>query len=240
MADMSNQLVSDKPNPKGVEPILAHWERRRFWSQELRKFVRPHFRLQKSARILNTIAGDRRCDLLDVGCGPATLAELLRPNIRYHGIDIAIPRPGPHLKEIDLLERPISFDDKSFDLIVCQGVLEYLGGVESEKLAEMRDILRPSGFLLVSYTNFAHRKTRILPSYTNIHELAGFRATLETHFRLDKAFPVSYNWFHGQPRRPVMQAIQMPIKMNLPIVSKSLAVEYFFLCSHRDTAEMPR
>ena len=42
-----------------------------FWSKENLEYSRPHYRLEKSARIINRIARGRRCTLLDVGCGPA-------------------------------------------------------------------------------------------------------------------------------------------------------------------------
>ena len=45
---------------------------------------------------------------------------LLRPNIQYHGIDIAIHDPAPNLIEADFLEVPIQFGDKHFDIILAQ------------------------------------------------------------------------------------------------------------------------
>ena len=41
------------------------------------KYNRPHYRLEKSARIINRLARGRSCTLLDVGCGPAALMPLL-------------------------------------------------------------------------------------------------------------------------------------------------------------------
>ena len=40
-----------------------------FWSNENLKYGRPHYRLEKSARIINGLARDKECTLLDVGCG---------------------------------------------------------------------------------------------------------------------------------------------------------------------------
>ncbi len=70
--------------------------KRDFWSTENLKFSTPHYRMRKSARIVNKIAKDRTCELLDVGCGPATLRRLIRDDIRYYGVDIAIHEP-PHI-----------------------------------------------------------------------------------------------------------------------------------------------
>ena len=86
--------------------------KRDFWSQENLKFTRPHFRLQRSAAIVNKLGRGKERDLLDVGCGPGALAKLLDSNIHYYGIDIAIQEPAPNLIEADLLQGPIKFDDK--------------------------------------------------------------------------------------------------------------------------------
>lgn len=40
-----------------------------FWSKENLKYSQPHFRLEKAARIVNRLAGDKGSTLLDVGCG---------------------------------------------------------------------------------------------------------------------------------------------------------------------------
>lgn len=69
--------------------------KREFWQTENLKFAAPHFRLVKVARLVRQLASGRRCDLLDVGCGPATLSRLMPVNVRYHGIDIAIQEAAP-------------------------------------------------------------------------------------------------------------------------------------------------
>ena len=72
-----------------MEMIAQTYQSRDFWRQENLTYTKPHFRLEKSARLVNSLAAGKACDLLDVGCGPAALMQLLQPNIRYHGIDIA-------------------------------------------------------------------------------------------------------------------------------------------------------
>src|ERR1041385_6727346 len=98
--------------------------KRDFWITENLRYAKPHFRLAKAARIINSLAEGRQCSLLDVGCGPATLMHLLRENIQYHGIDIAIQSPSPNLRQIDLTQQPIAFDDQAFDIIIAQGFFE--------------------------------------------------------------------------------------------------------------------
>src|SRR5512144_3011817 len=93
-----------------------------YWIVENAQYAEPSFRLRKCARILDGIAHGRRCDLLDVGCGPAALRELLSPNFNYYGLDIAIQKPASYLREVDFGATKISFDGKRFDFITALGV----------------------------------------------------------------------------------------------------------------------
>jgi len=101
--------------------------------------------LQKSARIINALAGREECDLLDVGCGPATLMRLVRPNIHYYGIDIAIHDPAPHLIEADILKEPIRFADKRFSIVAALGLFEYVGASQEQKFSEIAQLLSERG-----------------------------------------------------------------------------------------------
>jgi len=203
---------------------------RDFWAKENLRYVEPHFRLEKSARIVRKVASGRECDLLDVGCGPATLMRLVGPNIRYHGIDIAVQRPASNLRELDFVENPIRFGDKRFDIIVAQGVFEYIGRCQAQKFAEIRDILHEGGTFIVTYVNFDHRNRNIYWPYNNIQGFAEFRSSLQQFFRIERYFPTSHRWQHDEPRGRIMRALQQPVNFNIPLLSRWLAVEYFFIC----------
>lgn len=207
--------------------------KRDFWSEENLKFTRPHFRMQKVARMINKMARGQERDLLDVGCGPAALAKLLESNIHYHGIDIAIHEPAPNLLEADLLAAPVKFGDKKFDIVVAQGVFEYVGEFQSEKFAEISELLRPGGIFITSYMNFGHHKKEIYWPYSNVQQMPEFRASLARYFQLDRSFPVGHNWNHSAPQRKWLQALQMHMSLNIPVISPLLASEYFFICSPR-------
>lgn len=174
--------------------------------------------------------------LLDVGCGPATLRHLLRPNIHYFGIDIAIPHAAPNLVEADIVQLPIRFGDKRFDIVTAQGVFEYLGDHQAAKFREIADLLVPDGTFVVTYTNFAHRRPEIYEAYSNVQPLESFRDDLAREFVIRSSFPTSYNWNHGQPVRRLIRSVNMPLNVNVPFISSKLAVEYFFICSARDPA----
>jgi len=205
--------------------------KREFWSCENLKYARPHFRMEKAARLVRRIAHRKDCDLLDVGCGPATLRQLLPGNIHYHGIDIATHAPDPNLIQTDFLEHPIRFGNKSFDIIIAQGVFEYVGSFQSQKFLEIAQILKGNGTFVVSYVNFDHRNKQIYWPYNNTQSFDEFRQSLARFFHIDRLIPTSHRWHHDEPRGRLMKAIQMHITANIPFISRSFAVEYFFICS---------
>jgi polysaccharide pyruvyl transferase WcaK-like protein/SAM-dependent methyltransferase len=206
---------------------------RDFWSEENLKFSEPWYRIEKSARLIRRLAGNEDCSLLDIGCGPTPLMRLLPSNIQYYGIDIAIQEPAPNLIESDILKNPIKFGDKRFDIIIAQGVFEYLDGSQHQKFAEIADILNEDGIFIVSYTNFRHRKPVIYHAFSNVMPLDEFRSDLARYFHIRKCFPFSHNWKHGQPARKLVKAVNMHVSANIPFISPVLAVEYFFVCSPR-------
>jgi SAM-dependent methyltransferase len=204
-----------------------------FWSKENLKYSRPHHRLEKSAQIINGLVRGRRCSLLDVGCGPATLASLLRSNIQYYGIDIAINNLASNLIEADFIEAPIQFGDKHFDIILAQGVFEYMGSFQTQKFTEIARLLNDGGIFIVSYVNFDHLNRSIYWPYSNVQRLNDFRQSLARHFDIHRSIPTSHNWKHSEPSRKLMKAVNMHINIDVPFISRALAVEYFFICSAR-------
>lgn len=218
---MSKQLTTERFNPKD------------FWLAENLRYGKPYFRLEKCARIVNKLARGNKCDLLDVGCGPATLSTLLDENIHYFGIDIAVHNAAPNLHEFDFAREEINFDDKDFDIVVAAGVFEYLGSLQNKKFSEIRNLLKPNGKFVVTYTNFEHVNDKLVDHsiYNNIQTIDAFSANLESYFHLDRRFPSSHNWHCSEPRRQYLKKIQMPLEMAIPIISRMLAINYIFICS---------
>lgn len=212
-------------------PGVIH--KRDFWADENTKYIRPHHRMLKVARVVNGIAADGDCQLLDVGCGPATLRHLVAPNIRYYGIDIAIHEQSPNLKECDILQEPISHDRAPFDLIVAQGLFEYLADRQSQKFAEIAGLLKPNGTFVASYVNFDHRQPDYYWPYSNIQSSSEFRNSLGEHFVIAKQMPTSHNWNHTEPNRWYVRAPNMHVNVSIPLVTRWLGVEYLYLCRLR-------
>lgn len=205
--------------------------KRDFWSSENLKYTQPHFRMEKAARIVKRIARGKECDLLDVGCGPAALSQLLQSNIHYHGIDIAIHDSRPNLVQTDFLETPIKFGDKKFDIVLAQGVFEYVGSFQSQKFSEIARILHENGTFIVSYVNFDHQNRYLYSPYNNVQSFEDFQKSLTSFFYIERVFPTSHRWRHDEPKGGLMKAIHMHINRRIPFISRFFAVEYFFICS---------
>ena len=214
-----------------MKSIVEEFQSQDWWRQEGLIYYQQHYRLMKCARIVNSLAGRRECDLLDVGCGPATLAQLLQNNIHYYGIDITVQVPSPNLIEIDLIKNEIDFQNKSFDLIVAQGFFEYIGKFQNKKFAEIKRNMKVNGKFIATYYNFSHLHRMIYPMYNNIMPLKDFIKDLRSVFCIERSFPSSHNWMGTEPRRPWLIKLQMPLYVKIPFISPLLGVEYFFICS---------
>lgn len=201
-----------------------------YWSTENLKFAVPHFRMRKVARLVRRIVRHRECDLLDVGCGPSTLARLMPPNVHYYGIDISIPKPAPNLLEVDILESPLAFGDMKFDIVVVQGVFEYLGTKQSQKFAEIAALMNDDGKLVLTYQNFDHRHRDVYPPYSNTQRPTEFRKDLSRFFTIERWFAGAHNWHYTQPRRTLVKLPQAHLNVYVPFISPKLAVDYYYVC----------
>jgi SAM-dependent methyltransferase len=208
-------------------------QKRDFWSLENLKYSQPHYRMRKVARVLNHLADEKPSRLLDVGCGPAALRHLLDPNIAYHGVDIAIQEPSPELVERDLLREPITSDDAPFDLVVAQGFFEYMSDAQSQKFAEIADLLAPDGRFVATYVNFDHRDPEYYTPYNNIQPPAEFRRALAEQFVIERQLPTAHNWNHSEPGQWFVRIPNMFINVKVPLLTSRLAVEYIFVCRPR-------
>ncbi|HVN95533.1 MAG TPA: class I SAM-dependent methyltransferase [Syntrophorhabdaceae bacterium] len=117
--------------------------------------------------------------ILDIGCGPGEMVkDLLSRGCQVFGMDIA---EGMLKVARNNLEKwsgngafgfgcgdieHLSFKDKTFDGVVCAGVIEYLKE-DSKSLGELNRILRKDGELILTVRNAACG-ARVFDSLTNI------------------------------------------------------------------------
>ncbi len=203
-----------------------------YWLEQSPRFSQPHYRLLKGASIINSLSQGKGCDLLDVGCGPAgTLSQFLDKNISYYGIDGFITEPAPNLIQKDLMAQEIGFANKSFDLVSAFGFFEYMDKSQHQKLSEIRQVLNPNGKFITSFINFRHRHPLINAAYNNQISIDDFMMDLKSLFHVDRMYPTSYNWIGTEPQRDWLVKMQMPLKINIPLLRDWLAVQFLFICS---------
>ncbi|HEY1903563.1 MAG TPA: methyltransferase domain-containing protein [Terracidiphilus sp.] len=214
-----------------MKQAASNFRDRDYWIEENAQYVEPSFRLKKCAAFINTMAAARPCSLLDVGCGPAALRPLLRPSIDYFGIDIAIHQPAPWLREFDIAQQLIGFDDHRFDFVTALGFFEYMGQKQSAKLLEIRNVLKDDGKFILSYINFGHFRGKVWPNYNNVQSPGAMKRALSEFYRVQTYFPASHHWRQKQPGKHSLRSLQMLVNFNIPVFSPMMAVEYFFICS---------
>lgn len=113
--------------------------------------------------ILNMLEG-KRGRSLDMGCGSgAMLVDLSRRRYETVGFDISpmmIKTADETFLKLEKYKTTLSiadmenlpFVEKSFDLIICSGVIEYLNQ-DHKSLSEISRVLKPDGVAFVSVTN---------------------------------------------------------------------------------------
>jgi ubiquinone/menaquinone biosynthesis C-methylase UbiE len=134
--------------------------------------------------------------VLDVGCGSgAMLVELSLRGFETLGVDISLSMTKmanelplklgvhkPFLSVADIENLP--FVDKSFDLIVCAGVIEYLEQ-DNRALKEISRVLKYGGTTFISVTNV------LTPFwfFETSAKIIGFWNTLISFTKRDVSFP---------------------------------------------------
>ena len=144
----------------------AHAETiRRFFDAEALEYAQARERQASFVAQRELVLGmlpERPERLLDVGCGPALMADpLLRRGAQVWGIDAADemirlgrarmrhhPLAARLFLRLGSVER-LPFGDASFDAAVAMGVLEYLED-RAAGLAEIARVLRPNGVLVAT------------------------------------------------------------------------------------------
>lgn len=154
---------------------------------------------------------------LDAGCGPGyLLMELARRGFRIHGLDASgsmLRRARARLRESDasfpatLIQAGVEslpYRSSSFDLVCCNGVIEYLRS-DRPVLAEFFRVLRPGGFLIIPITNawspanyldlfigFVKRRERLRVLLNKLLRLVGERPASRRPFRMRRHRPAAF------------------------------------------------
>lgn len=127
-------------------------------------------------RFVDELAKKRPLKILDTGCGPGViLKELLDRGHSVVGIDIAenmVNRGRDMIKGYPSEQaqcnygdiEDLQFDDNSFDVILCLGVLSFLPD-DKKGLSEMRRVVKPDGIAILGMPNLLRLNTLLDPYY---------------------------------------------------------------------------
>ena len=108
--------------------------------------------------------------LLDVGCwdgdfslrcaGAVGAGRIAGVEV-YEGPAAEAERQGIEVARVDLESKPLPWEDGSFDVVVCNQVLEHLKNIWLP-MSEMHRVLRPGGHAVLSVPNLASLHNRVL------------------------------------------------------------------------------
>jgi 2-polyprenyl-3-methyl-5-hydroxy-6-metoxy-1,4-benzoquinol methylase len=192
------------------------------WTFE--KWSYKHTFIAKMKYINNLLSKvPKGCRILDVGCGQGLLVkEFKRKGYDIVGIDKFYS--NEYVIKEDIFDN--SFEDNSFDLILCLDVIEHFNFDFQEKLIqELTRILKPKGKLIFSIPNLAHLSSRvmflftgnllrtakisyhpgdrpikeylkIIKKYLKIEKKKGISATIPGFFQLTQLFPQYTSWLY--------------------------------------------
>ncbi len=112
-------------------------------------------RYLETIKIINNLKLPQSSKILDIGCYPPHLYNYLRENgHEVWGVSsIHEPISDPQIKILDIEHSKLPFDSNKFDLVVFSEVIEHLTTHPGKILSEIRRILKPDGYLLITTPN---------------------------------------------------------------------------------------
>lgn len=124
---------------------------------------------------VDTYAGDRKLSVLDIGCGTGmTMRDILRRGHSVVGADIteamlnqakAVVSQYPDQASCILSDvENVPFEDGSFDVVVCMGVLQYLQ-TDEKAVREIHRVVRPGGLVVLTLPNIFRINNLLDPYY---------------------------------------------------------------------------
>lgn len=129
--------------------------------------------------------------ILDIGVGDAVYENLLVKDllgrVGFYGIDISrkqLTRAKKYLKEarvVDLNKEAIPYQSSSFDIVIASEILEHVFYPE-KVLQEAARVLRPNGYLLLTYPNSGALQLRLSLFFTGASPLLNYPINKE-HIR---------------------------------------------------------
>lgn len=145
----------------------------------------------------STLAGflpDRKCKILDLGCGKAEAYKYLSEHDYYgvecveEALEIACKKVShPENLKLGMIEE-IPFEDNFFDVIWARHVLEHSSDIE-KTLQEIIRVLKPEGFLIYALPQGVHNE----PAHIYQTDRGGWFKVLSAKFGMLKDGEHSFN-----------------------------------------------
>uniref|UniRef100_A0A832G6Q9 Class I SAM-dependent methyltransferase n=1 Tax=Ignavibacterium album TaxID=591197 RepID=A0A832G6Q9_9BACT len=168
---MRNNNTRNKTSERIIE-LSEHFSKRsNYWEEIYSKSKNPpnfmiyelDSRKEKALFAIDRFANGRTINVLDIGCGTGHyMEELLIRNHNVTGIDVAFGMLMKAKQKLDkfngkshLIKSNIEnlpFNDNSFDVILCIGVIEYLPDIP-KALKEINRVLKGDGIVILSAPN---------------------------------------------------------------------------------------
>jgi len=182
----SHSMMHDKDRQRHQEHIAGNFSKlssywRDIYSSPIEGDLFYHHEAMKKRKqavldFVDLYAAGRKLKILDAGCGPGMIMESLiqRGHIVY-AIDVTedmvketaamiskYPNCNATVKSGSIED--IDFNDHSFDLCICIGVLQYLKD-DALALQELSRVVSPGGHVIISIPNMARVTTLFDPYY---------------------------------------------------------------------------
>jgi SAM-dependent methyltransferase len=217
------------------EKSAAYWEKRGL------DFKKIHRRLLLIRSMFDMIPR-LVASVLDVGCGPAILRELLPRHVEYFGVDFApaiieAMNDPEHFEVADLNVDARCFGSRRFDLVICSGIFEYVHDADGF-LRFLETKAQPDGYLIFTYTNRQHFRSLPAmlrgqrPTYVDPHY--NFVTIPETITLLKKHgfTPLTYKGITHRRQR-VIPLLNRCTRFPLSMFNR----QFLFLCAYAPAEE---
>ena len=150
---------------KEVEKTLAKPDIHRQWTNSYLFGENEKFYEQAFNYIANVLKAPKNSTILDVGCGPcAHSVELVKRGFHVQAVDFSenvLEMAGININRFGLQDKvnlrrenllSLTFEDETFDFILCWGVLMHVPEVD-KAILELSRVLGPGGRLVISEGN---------------------------------------------------------------------------------------
>ncbi len=178
----------DESKSRLVEHRLTKPDLHEQWKKDFRTVENEKFYEQAFDYIVSVLGAPKNSTILDAGCGSCahsvrlagrgffvqavdfseTVLENAKANVKAKGLEDKI-----RIQRENILA--LSFEDKSFDYILCWGVLMHIPDL-NKAISELARVIRPAGILVISEANMHSLQSIVLHNLRRLFRKG--RATL--------------------------------------------------------------